>query len=98
MAMRRSMLERSLSDVHARLVKARAELAVLDEQLIVLDEAADDTRIRSLVSETPMATHEHTDAKRHADAARRARDAVAASIADLERRQDELLDRLVVET
>ena len=89
--MRRSMLERSLSDVHARLVKARAELAVLDE-------AADDTRIRSLVSETPMATHEHTDAKRHADAARRARDAVAASIADLERRQDELLDRLVVET
>ena len=33
--MRRSLVERSLRDVHKRLVRARQELAVLDEQLLV---------------------------------------------------------------
>jgi len=34
-------------------VRARQELAVLDEQLAVVLEEADDARLRSLVSETP---------------------------------------------
>jgi chromosome segregation ATPase len=92
--MRRSLVERSLRDVHARLVKARAELAVLEEQILVLDEAADESRIRALVSETPLAAHERSDAERHVFAARRARDALAATIQELERRQDELLAEL----
>ena len=95
--MRRSLVERSLRDVHGRLVRARQELGVLDEQLEVLTDAADDARIRSLVSETPLAGHEYTDAQRHADAANRARAALVESIGELERRQDELLGQLVVE-
>lgn len=95
--MRRSMVERSLRDVHTRLVRARAELAVLDEQLAVLNDAADDARIRCLVSETPLATHEYTDAQRHADAGNKARAALLGTIGELERRQDELLGQLVVE-
>ncbi|HLI75117.1 MAG TPA: hypothetical protein VKU86_14665 [Acidimicrobiales bacterium] len=95
--MRRSMVERSLRDVHVRLVRARQELAVLDEQLAVLNDAADDARIRSLVSETPLAGYEYADAQRHADAATRARASLSDSIGELERRQDELLGQLVVE-
>ncbi|MHB8329741.1 MAG: hypothetical protein ACYDD6_08990 [Acidimicrobiales bacterium] len=95
--MRRALVERSLRDVHGRLVRARQELAVLDEQLGVLTEAAEDARLRSLVSETPLAGHEYSDAQRHADAAGRARRALVATIDDLEHRQNELLGQLVVE-
>jgi hypothetical protein len=95
--MRRSLVERNLRDVHRRLVLVREELAVLDEQLAVLTDAADDARIRSLVSETPLAGHEYADAQRSADAANRGRAALLAMISDLERRQDELLGKLVVE-
>jgi hypothetical protein len=95
--MHRSLVERTLRDVHTRLVKARQELAVLDEQLVVLNDAADEARLRSLVSETPMAAHEFSDAQRHADAGARARSGLVTTIAELERRQDELLGQLVVE-
>jgi hypothetical protein len=95
--MRRSIVERSLRDVHSRLKRARQELAIMDEQLAVLNDAADDARLRSLVSETPIAAHEHADAQRHADAAIRARAALAETIAQLEARQDELLGQLVVD-
>jgi hypothetical protein len=89
--MHRALLERRIRDVHSRLVRARAELAVLDEQLTVVMESADEARVRSLVSETPLAAHEHNEAARHADAMAKARDALHKSVIDLERRQDELL-------
>jgi hypothetical protein len=89
--MQRLLLERRIRDVHTRLVRAREELAVLDEQLAAVSDAAEDSRLRSLVSETPLATHEYAEAKRHADAMSRAREALATSVGDLERRQDELL-------
>lgn len=92
--MQRFMVERRLRDVHSRLVRAREELAVLNEQLAVVEADADDARLRSLVSETPLATHEHGEAQRHADALLRARDAMAATIAELTRRQDELLEHV----
>jgi chromosome segregation ATPase len=93
----RSRIERRLFDVAARLERARAELRVLDEQLAALSEAADEARLRALVSETPLAEREFDEARRHAAALARSRDALAATIASLERTQDELLDRLVVD-
>jgi hypothetical protein len=89
--MQRALLERRIRDVHTRLVRAREELAVLNEQLAVVVESADEARVRSLVSETPLAAHEHNEAARHADAMTKARDALARSVVDLEHRQDELL-------
>jgi len=89
--MQRALLERRIRDVHSRLVRAREELAVLDEQLEVVQESADEARVRSLVSETPLAAHEHSEAKRHADAMVKARAAQANTVLELERRQDELL-------
>jgi len=96
--MSRSLIERRLREVHDRLRRARDELAVLDEQLAVFAEAADDARLRALVSETPLANREHHEAQRHADAMARSRNALVASIAELERTQDQLLDRLVLES
>lgn len=93
--MHRATIERRLRDAHERLVRARDELAVLDEQLAVVNEIADDTRIRALVAETPVAAREHDEASRHASALVRTRQALLDQIAELERRQDELLDRLV---
>jgi len=78
-------------------VRVREELAVLDEQLVVLNDAAEDARIRSLVSETPLAGHDYADAQRSADAANRGRAALVAMIDEMERRQDELLGKLAVE-
>jgi chromosome segregation ATPase len=94
--MSRSLIERRLTDVTDRLRRARQELAVLDEQLTSFSDAADDARIRALVSETPLADREHHEAQRHADAMARSRAAVQTAITELERAQDELLDRLVV--
>lgn len=91
--MARVLVERRLRDVGARLKRLREELVVTDEQLIQLADEADDARIRSLVSETPSSTREHSEAEGHAVAMRRHRLAVAEEIARLEQTQDELLDR-----
>jgi len=94
--MHRALLERRIRDVHSRLVRAREDLAVLDEQLAVVLESAEDARVRSLVAETPLAAHEHSEAARHADAMSKARDALASTVLDLEHRQDELLSNVVI--
>jgi hypothetical protein len=91
----RSLLERRLAEVSARLRALREELRVIDEQLVHLGDDADDAHLRALVSETPVADREHRDARRHADAMGRRRAEVVESIANLEVRSDELLDRLL---
>jgi hypothetical protein len=92
--MSRSLVERRLVDVSSRLKKAREELSVLDEQLAVLVDAADDARLRALVSETPLADRESREAQKHAMA--RSRAAVLASISELESSLDRLLDQLTL--
>ncbi|HEX2064497.1 MAG TPA: hypothetical protein VHE80_08755, partial [Acidimicrobiales bacterium] len=87
-----------LVEVHRRLQRAREELTVLEEQLAVFAEAASETRVRALVSETPLAEHEHREAQKHADAMARSREAALADITELERTLDELLDRLKIES
>ena len=88
------LIQRRLSQNSARLKQLRAELAQIDEQLDVFASDADDTAIRALVSETPGAAHEANDARKHADAMARHRHHVVETIRELERRQDELLDKL----
>jgi chromosome segregation ATPase len=89
------LVERRLSGVGQRLRSLREELAVIDEQLAQLDDEADDARIRSLVSETPLAEREHREAERHAAAMAARRQDVLTTIAELEERQDALLDELM---
>lgn len=88
------LVERRLSQVATRLRELREELAMIDEQLDHFASDADDQALRALVSETPGAAFEANDARKHADAMARHRAHVLDSIAELERRQDELLDKL----
>ena len=94
--MEQRTIERRLVDVHERLVRARQELAIVEEQLASFEETADDARIRSLVSETPLANHEWREASRHAEAMQRGRHAARARVGELERAEAELLSKLVV--
>ena len=95
--MSRWLVEKRLSQSAERLKRLRAELKVVDEQLLFFREAADDARLRALVSETPVADKEHREAQKHAEAMNRRRAEIVASIGELERSQNELLDRLVDE-
>jgi hypothetical protein len=89
------LVERRLSKVATRLKSLRGELAVIDEQLLHLGEDADDQELRALVSETAGASFEARDARRHVESMQRHRAHVVEEIAELERRQDELLDEMV---
>jgi hypothetical protein len=91
------MVERKLVEVSERLKQLRAELVVTDEQFTHFADVADDARLRALVSETPLADRDHHEAQRHADAMSRHRAEVQSTIDQLERHQDELLDRLSAE-
>jgi hypothetical protein len=95
--MSQSLLQRRLVDVSERLKRMRAELAVTEEQLVFLEEAAEDGRLRALVAETPLADVEARDARRHADAQARQAEALRATVRELEREQDSLLDRISAE-
>jgi hypothetical protein len=83
-------LRRSVEGLRA----LREELRIVEEQLAVLDDDARDAEVRALVAETPAAAAEMHDASRHAEAMRRQRDHLAATIAETLTRQDELLDSL----
>ena len=95
--MSQSILQRRLVDVSERLKRLRTELAVTDEQVSFLEDEADEARLRALVAETPLGDVEARDARRHADALAPHRDLLAGSIAELEREQDALLDRMAAE-
>jgi len=95
--MSRTLLQRRLIDVSDRLKRLRAELAVTDEQVAFFEAEADDARLRSLVSETPLADAEARDVRRHADAQGRQRDSLRRAIGELEAEQDALLDRMAKE-
>ncbi len=88
------MIERRLIETGDRMKQLRTDLRVAEEQLLHFASEADDARLRSLVSETPLSDREHRDAERHANAMRRHRDELVAELARLEEQQDQLLDQL----
>lgn len=91
-AMVGSRIERQLADVGKQLKALRSDLGVAEQALMQVDYEADDARLRSLVSETPLAQKEHEEARRQVDVNRRNRDGLHAEVVRLEVRQDELLD------
>ena len=96
--MSRAAIEGKLRELTDRIRRAREELAVLDEQLVVFRETADETRMQAMVDESALSRSEHDDAQRHADAHARTRERLSATLAELERSRDDLLDRLVLES
>jgi methyl-accepting chemotaxis protein len=85
--------DRRLRQVADRLRELRGELVYVNEQLEVMADEAESTAIRAMVAETPEASFTANDARKHADAMRNYRDRILEQIADLEKRQDDLLDK-----
>jgi hypothetical protein len=88
------LVQRRLTQSSTRLRSLRSELAQIDEQLGVVADEADSQAIRALVSETPGASFEANDARKHADAMRKHRQHVVDTIRELEAKQDQLLDKM----
>lgn len=93
-ALSKFLITRQLRRTSSRLRARREELRVIDEQAMYLTDDADDLDTRAIVSDSPLARSEAREAGGHAGAMRRHRAHVAAEIAELEVRQDALLDRL----
>ena len=93
--MKRSMIERKLTEVSDEIKRVREDLRVSAEQLEHFTGEADDARLRALVSETPMAEHEFQEAHRHAETMRRNHSDLESRLAELETRQDTLLDQML---
>jgi uncharacterized coiled-coil protein SlyX len=83
--------KRRLEDLQRRLSAARESLGVLEEQVAVWNEALDDARIRSLVSETPQQTHDYHELSRHVAAANAEMQRRASEVRSLMEERDELL-------
>ena len=92
--MSRASIERKLTHLTDELRALRDELRVLDEQLLHFVDEADDARLRSLISETPLAASEHREAAKAVAALRREHEARTKQLTKLESKQDALLDEL----
>jgi hypothetical protein len=77
--------KRHLEDLQRRLSAARESQRILEEQVTVWNDALDDARIRALVSETPIQTHDYNDLSRH----------VVVANAELQRRSSEVRSLIV---
>jgi hypothetical protein len=78
-------------------VGLRKDIAVLDEQIAVLDDEVESLRMRAVISETPLSVREHAEASRHAELAHRARESAQHQLASLETQRDELLQEISLE-
>ena len=67
---------------------------VAEEQLLFLSHEAEDARIRSLVSETPIADKEYREAQKHAESMRRHLQELEIEILKIENLQNKLLDQI----
>ena len=88
------MVERKLRENGDELKRASEDLRVSTEQLEQLANEADEARLRSLVSETPLSDQSFHEASRHAEAMKRHHTELQGRISDLELRQDQLLDQM----
>lgn len=88
-------IKRRLTALGDDLRSARSEVDMLDEQIAHFTDAADDARLRAMVSETPLADREHREASKTVSNLTKDRQKWAERVAALETQQDELLDQLM---
>ena len=87
-------ITRKLARTSKRLTTLRAELGTIDEQARHLRDDADDMAVRAIVAENTAVSRDARRAQEHAEAHAANRDRVVTEIAELEQRQDRLLDEL----
>lgn len=92
---RRMRIQKSLNEIGDRLAQAKADLKIVEEQLLFQMDVVEETKNRSVVSETPLADREHQEAQADYQRLQKQREMVQAEIAELQREQDKLLDRML---
>lgn len=88
-------IKRRLTALSDDLRAATDEVAMLDEQIAHFADAAEDARLRAMVSETPQADREHREASKTVNGLTKDRQKWADRVAALEAQQDALLDELM---
>lgn len=88
-------IQKSLSEIGERLARAKADLKIVEEQLLFQMDVVEETKNRAVVSETPLADREHQEAQADYRRLERQRADVQADISELQREQDKLLDRML---
>jgi len=94
----KKILESRLIGTSQQLKRLREEKQVAEEQVSVLGDEAEDARIRSLVSETPIADKEYREAMKHAESMRRHLLGLDREILKIENLQNKLLDQVASRT
>ena len=88
-------IRKSMAQIADRLVKAREDLRIVEEQILFQMDVVEDAKVRMLVAETPIADREYRIAQDDHQRMLKERDRVSAEIAELQREQDRLLDRML---
>jgi len=88
-------IKRRLAALTSEVKAARSEIVMLDEQIAHFADAAEDLRLRAMVSETPQADKEHREASKTVNNLSRDRQTWADRLIGLETKQDQLLDDLM---
>ena len=89
------VIKRRLAALSTEIQAAREEIAMLDEQVAHFSDAAEDLRLRAMVSETPLAEKEHREASKTVNNLTKDRATWADRLSSLEAKQDQLLDELM---
>lgn len=88
-------LQKSLAQLGDRLTKARADLRIVEEQVLFQMDVVEETKSRMLVAETPLADREYRIANDDYQRMQKERERVIAEIAELQKEQDRLLDLML---
>ena len=88
-------LQKSLAQVGDRLTRARADLRIVEEQILFQMDVVEETKTRMLVAETPIADREYRIANDDYQRMQKERERVIEQIAELQKEQDKLLDLML---
>lgn len=88
------LIERRLRILTEGVRRALEDLRQIDSELEQVGDEAEQARIRALVADDALATHEGFHAQRSADTLTSARASMEKRLARLRSQQDELLDKL----
>ncbi|HEY7874989.1 MAG TPA: hypothetical protein VIG64_07680 [Actinomycetota bacterium] len=91
-------IERSLAEIGERIGRAREDLRIVEEQILFQMDVVEEAKTRMLVSETPLADREFRIARDDYERLETQRTEVSGEIAELQREQDRLLDRMLGST
>ena len=88
-------IHKSLTEIGDRLARARDDLRIVEEQLLLQTDVLEEANTRMLVSETPLADREYRIARDDQQKLVAQRVRAESEIAELQREQDKLLDRML---